>query len=615
MTIAPGTRLGPYELDSRIGAGGMGEVWRARDTRLDRRVAIKLLSIGFAADPHSKTRFEREARTISQLEHPNICRLYDVGEARVDSEAPVPYLVTELLDGETLRAKLGDPAKGQGPLSVRKTLEYAGQLADGLAAAHDRGIVLRDLKPENIFISRDGRVKVVDFGIAKPTMPAMAGATTETAAGVTSPGRVVGTVAYMSPEQIRAGDVDHRSDLFSLGVVLFEMVTGQRPFEGRSVFDTMHAILTSEPPPLDAGSSRPIGPGLSTLIGRLLEKDPHQRFQSARDLTFALQAVSIASGTTTAAPRIQRRTGPRTLAVVAAAVVGLAAGAGVMQLMTPRAQVPPHVSLKRLTFDAGLEEYPALAPDGETFLFVSTAAGNADIYLRRVDGRNVTNLTARSLAADFQPAFSADGSRIAFRSSRDGGGIFVMGATGESVRRLTTLGYNPSWAPDGSRIAFSTESIRFTPSNRSTVARLWTADAESGATRQITAALDAVQPSWSPHGHRIAVWGIRSGAQRDLWTIDPDAADPDASAVSVTNDAALDWNPFWSADGAWLYFSSDRGGTLNLWRVAIDERTGVTRGAPEPVTLAAAFPAHFSLAPRPTPSFSPARSRATRSSG
>jgi Tol biopolymer transport system component len=593
MAISSGTRLGPYELDSRIGAGGMGEVWRARDTRLDRRVAIKLLSIGFAADPHSKIRFEREARTISQLEHPNICRLYDVGEAPGDTDAPVPYLVTELLDGETLRAKLGYPANGHGLLSVRKALDYAGQLADGLAAAHDRGIVHRDLKPENIFITRDGRVKVIDFGIAKPTALAPAGMTAETAAANTSPGVVIGTVAYMSPEQIRAGDVDHRSDLFSLGVVLFEMVSGRRPFEGPSAIETMNAILTSEPPPLDAGSSTSLNLGLSTMIGRLLEKEPQQRFQSARDLTFALQALSIASGTTTTA-RIGRRTGARSLAIVAAAVVGLAAGAGVVRLMTPRVQPPPQVSLKRLTFDAGLEQYPTLAPDGKTFLFVSSAAGNQDIYLRRVDGRNAINLT-RSPAADTQPAFSPDGSQIAFRSSRDGGGIFVMGATGESVRRLTTVGYNPSWAPDGSRIAFSMEPVALNPRLRGSLVRLWTADAATGATRQITKALDAVQPSWSPHGHRIAFWGIR-GAQRDLWTIDPDAADPDASAVAVTSDAAIDWNPFWSADGTWLYFASDRGGTMNLWRVAIDERTGVTRGAPEPVTLAAAFPAQFSLA-------------------
>ena len=597
MTIAPGTRLGPYELDSRIGAGGMGEVWRARDTRLDRRVAIKLLSVGFAADPQSQTRFEREARTISQLEHPNICRLYDVGEARGHDGAPVPYLVTELLDGETLRAKLGGPANGHGLLSVRKALDYAGQLAEGLAAAHERGIVHRDLKPENVFITRDGRVKVIDFGIAKPAPVALAGATAETAAAATLPGVVIGTVAYMSPEQIRAADVDHRSDLFSLGVVLFEMVSGIRPFEGGSPFETMHAILTNEPPPLADGSSAPLSLGLSTMIGQLLEKEPQQRFQSARDLTFALQALSISSGTTPAPTIVDRRAGAKTLAIAAAAVIGLVGGAGVMRWMAPPVQAPPHVLLKRLTFESGVEQHASLAPDGKTFVFVSGASGNGDIYLQRVDGRKAINLTEQSTANDTQPAFSPDGSQIAFRSARDGGGIFIMGATGERVRRLTTVGFNPTWAPDGSRIAFSMEPITFNPRFRSlTMVPLWTADAQSGATRQITTTLDAVQPSWSPNGHRIAFWGLRNGSQRDLWTIDPNAADPDASAVSVTNDASLDWNPIWSADGKWLYFGSDRGGTLNLWRIAIDERTGVTRGAPEPVTLAGTFPGHFSLA-------------------
>ncbi len=594
MTIAAGARLGPYELDSRIGAGGMGEVWRARDIRLDRNVAVKMLPAGFAGDPHSQTRFEREAKIISQLEHPHICRLYDVGEVRGDADTAVPYLVTELLEGETLRAKLGESEHAHA-LPLRRALEYAAQLGDGLAAAHDRGIVHRDLKPENIFITREGRVKILDFGIAKPAAPAPSGTAAETVARDTAPGIVVGTAAYMSPEQIRAEHVDHRSDLFSLGIILFEMVTGRRPFAGGSSVETMNAILTTEPPSLETISGQQLSPGLDAIVRRLLEKEPQQRFQSARDLTFALQALSMSSGGTAATPPVKARQLARAGVIVVAAVGLLAAGAGAMRLMTPRVPAAAAVSMKRLTFDTGLEQYPALSPDGKTFVFVSNASGNADIYLQRVHGRNAINLTPDSPTTDFQPAFSPDGSQIAFRSSRDGGGIFVMGATGESVRRLTNVGFNPSWAPDGSRLAFSMESVALNPRGRTNRVPLWTVDVRSGATRQVTKALDAVQPSWSPHGHRIAFWGVRGdGAQRDLWTVNPDAPDPDATAVGITNDVATDWNPFWSADGRLLYFASDRGGSMNLWRVAIDERTGVTRGSPEPVTVGAAFAAHFS---------------------
>ncbi len=593
MVVEPGVRLGPYELVSRIGAGGMGEVWQARDTRLGRSVAVKILPADFARDPQSRTRFEREAETISQLEHPNICRLYDVGEVPAADGPPVSYLVMELLAGETLAVKLRSHPQSQAPLPLRKALEYAAQLGEGLAAAHERGIVHRDLKPENLFITREGRLKILDFGLAKQSASVNPGASVETMRRDTSPGVVLGTAAYMSPEQVRAEPVDHRSDLFAVGIILSEMVTGHHPFRGRSSIETMNAILTADPPALDR-SAGVVSPGLDSIIRRLLEKDPHERFQSARDLTFALEAVSMPSGAAPAAAARRSRAASRTAAIAAATVLGLVAGAGVVSLFmrpTPAASVSV---VRRLTFESGVEQYPALSPDGKTFLFVSSSGGNADIYLQRVDGRNAINLTSDSPASDLQPVFSPDGARIAFRSSRDGGGLFVMGATGETVRRLTTFGYNPSWSPDGSRIVFSTEQVALNPRGRTPPAALWTVDVRSGATKQLTRR-DAVQPSWSPHGTRIAFWGLPSGGgQRDVWTIDPDAADPDTTAVAATDDPSLDWNPVWAKDGSALYFGSDRGGSMNLWRLRLDEKTGRTSGAPEPVTLPTPFAAHFS---------------------
>ena len=240
------------------------------------------------------------------------------------------------------------------------------------------------------------------------------------------------------------------------------------------------------------------------------------------------------------------------------------------------------VSVSPLTQGPGLEVQPTISPDGKWIAYASDTAGNWDIYLVRSTGGTEIDLTASSPADDLQPAFSPDGESIAFRSERDGGGIFVMGATGESARRVTDFGYNPSWSPDGRKIAFSSESVTENPNSRNIEAALWSVDVGTGATTRLIDALDAVQPAWSPHGERIAFWGLPKGTgQRDLWTVAADGSLP----VRVTADPDLDWSPAWSPDGRFLYFSSDRGGSLNLWRVAIDERSGKVLSAPEAVTV------------------------------
>jgi eukaryotic-like serine/threonine-protein kinase len=276
MTLTAGTRLGPYEIVSPLGAGGMGEVYRARDTRLEREVAVKVIPAHLAGEADALARFEREARAVAALSHPNILAIHDYGR-----DGSVSYAVMELLEGETLRERLGASA-----LPTRKSIEYTQQIARGLAAAHDRGIVHRDLKPENVFLTRDGLVKILDFGLAHPTEVTVSVAAD---AGDTETGMVVGTPGFMSPEQIRGRIVDPRSDLFALGAILYEMLTGRRAFQGSSPVETMMAVLQDDPS--FSGSGRVVPPELAPIVKHLLEKNPEDRFESARDLAFALQVV------------------------------------------------------------------------------------------------------------------------------------------------------------------------------------------------------------------------------------------------------------------------------------------------------------------------------------
>src|SRR5438876_7175201 len=286
MTIATGTRLGPYEIIAPLGAGGMGEVYRARDTRLGRDVAVKVLPSSYSDDKERLQRFEQEACAAGALNHPNILVIH-----HIDTYEGAPCIVSELLEGETLRQRMRGATLGQ-----RRVIEYAAQIANGLAAAHERGIVHRDLKPDNLFITKDGRVKILDFGIAKLTQPKGNASQTDipTRRVDTDPGVVMGTVGYMSPEQIRGKGVDHRSDIFSFGAILYEMLSGRRAFHGESAADTMSAILNEDPPDL-LSTNQNISPALERLVNHCLEKNPESRFHSASDLAFALEALSGSS--------------------------------------------------------------------------------------------------------------------------------------------------------------------------------------------------------------------------------------------------------------------------------------------------------------------------------
>ena len=452
-------------------------------------------------------------------------------------------------------------------------------------------------------VSEDSRVKLLDFGLAKafeadPSSPDVSHSPTLTARG-TAAGMILGTAAYMSPEQARGKPVDKRSDIWAFGVVLYEMLTGKRLFRGETVSDTLAAVLREPVDWTQLPASTPRN--VHSLLERCLERDPKERLRDIGEARVALEHPSAAGVVAKSGLDSASRSKGRWLPwAIAALAVGVAAftllrtkGTG---LLSP---APPRV-FQQLTYQPGWELYPSLSPDGASFVYVSGAEGRPDIYLQRVGGQNATNLTKDFPAESSAPAFSPSGASIAFRSERDGGGIFLMGATGENVRRLTDFGFNPAWSPDGSHLALSSQTFSGHPFFRKGYADLWTVDVTSGKKELVLKGElrahgregDAMQPSWSPHGHRIAYWGLRGQTgRRNIWTI-PAEGGP---TVSVTDGPATDWNPIWSPDGKYLYFGSDRSGSLNLWRVAIDEKSGKTLADPEPVTLPTTWAGLFTL--------------------
>jgi serine/threonine protein kinase len=412
VTLSPGTRLGPYEIVAPLGAGGMGEVYRAKDSRLGREVAVKVLPASFSNDPDRLRRFEQEARAAGILNHPNITAVHDIGT--VDG---APYVVTELLEGETLRSRLAG-----GPLTPRRAIEFAIQIAHGLAAAHEKGIVHRDLKPENLFVTKDGRVKILDFGLAKLTQPEKAGPQTSlpTETAGTEPGVVMGTLGYMSPEQVRGRPADARSDIFSFGAILYEMLSGKRAFHGDSAADTMSAILREDPPDLSS-TNRLIAPALDRIVRHCLEKNPEARFHSAHDLAFDLDALSGSQVADTQAAVSPPRRPKITNALVAVAVIGLllvvalAVLAGLRSRREPAAHamrfaipIPPGTAYSR----SPLSRAVSISPDGTRLAIEAISKGRSRLYLRPLDSDEAVELEG-SLDATF-PFWSPDSRFIAF---------------------------------------------------------------------------------------------------------------------------------------------------------------------------------------------------------
>ena len=438
MDLKPGTRFGPYEITSPLGAGGMGIVYRASDTRLGRDVAIKVLQAEFANDAERLRRFEQEARATSTLNHPNVLSVFDVGTWEGS-----PYIVSELLEGMTLREHLR-----VGSFSGRKGIDFAIQVARGLAAAHQKGVIHRDVKPENLFVMKDGRAKILDFGVAKLLEQRKSDEISDTKTG-----RIIGTAGYMSPEQVRGDAVDPRSDIFSLGAILYEMFSGQRAFRGPSTVETMHAILTVHPPQLEL-SDAPAG--LETIISHCLEKDPNDRFQTAHDLAFNLEAIRespLLSGMrpskrpTTAFPK-------RTWAFIAAAVaILLFAAAAITTRIARRAPpAPPLATYSRLTFRQGNIAEARFAPDGQTVVYGASWDGKPmEIFTTRIDGPESRRLdlpmgSVFSVSSRGMLAIS-EGCELNWGRCR--GTLAEVSIAGGAPRKIAENVDWADWSPDG----------------------------------------------------------------------------------------------------------------------------------------------------------------------
>ena len=443
MSLAAGTQLGPYEVMDLLGAGAMGEVYRARDTRLRRQVAVKVLPAAIGSDPARLKRFEQEARAAGALNHPNIVAIHDVGH-----ESGSPYVVSELLEGETLRDRMGGM-----PLPARKVMDYAIQIARGLAAAHEKGIVHRDLKPDNIFLTRDGGVKILDFGLAKLGRAPFGhnledGVSAATCDPHTEEGTVLGTVGYMSPEQVRGENADHRSDIFSFGAVLYEMLTGQRAFKGRSAVETLNAILKEDPPQMTVANP-PLPPALERIVYHCLEKNTAQRFQSAHDLAFDIEALSSpGSGPRTALAAGESPWQRARPALLAALIMALPAAGFLLARAAPH---HPNPEYQRLTFRRGTVYGARFAPDGQVVYSAAWDGRKPELFARRPETPDARGLGFPMASV---VGISPSGEMALLIHKEDGPSVLARAPlAGGPPREILERVQAADWARDGSDFA------------------------------------------------------------------------------------------------------------------------------------------------------------------
>ena len=563
MPLLSGTKLGPYEILSALGAGGMGEVYRAHDKRLDRDVAIKVLPEYLTSDPDRLRRFEQEARATAALNHPNILAVFEM-----DTHGDVSYLVEELLEGETLRERLR-----RSPIALRKAIDYGVQIAHGLAAAHDKGIVHRDLKPENLFLTKDGRVKILDFGLARLSPTKDASGFEATQALGTEPGMVMGTVGYMAPEQVRGKTADHRADIFAFGAILYEMVTGKQTFHKATSAETMTAILNEEPPSISQLTPT-APPGMQRVVHRCLEKNPEQRFQSASDMAFALEALSdsnLTPGTGAHAVQEGGSNRSRIAIVVGAGLLAVLVVAGLIYLWM-RPSAPPKLSnVVQLTHD-GQPKF-IVGTEGSRLYLSYTGRDAAGLAELPTTGGEPNKLPFAGNSNLYPLALSPDGSQFLMV---DGYGMLKTGplwsvpVLGGSPRPLADLeGVGGAWSPDGKLLAYGSGDS------------LFVANADGRDPRKVVSMRDQVGvrwPNWSPDGSRLSFSVYESFDHAQLWEVSVDGTGLHRMHPERP-DLPHECCGTWTADGKYFLFWSNN----QIWGLA--RKSGFFRTEPKPIQL------------------------------
>jgi eukaryotic-like serine/threonine-protein kinase len=590
----------------------MGVVYKAEDLHLARHVALKFLPQGGRADAQALERFQREAQAASALNHPHICTIHDI-----DTSDGQPFIVMELLEGQTLRERIASSR-----LDLDAVLRLGMEIAEALDAAHARGIVHRDIKSANIFVTHAGHAKILDFGLAKLVAAQHAdvdGVTVTSgpaAALVTGPGQTMGTAAYMSPEQVRGGELDGRTDIFSLGVVLYEMATGVLPFQGATIGIIFEGILNRAPVPVSQ-LNRALPVELDHILDKALEKDPDLRYQSARELRADLARLRRDTGSgrsaTAAAAAVPRRTPSRIgrRGIGGAAVAVLVAVLGIAGYLTLRPPEQASVqstqiasrTLTRVTFEEGLQTQPTWSPDGRFIAYSSDQSGNFDIWVQPLGGGRAVQVTNHA-AHDWQPSWSPDGNSIAFRSERDGGGIYVVPALGGRERRIAAFGYYPEWSPDGSRLLIV---VRPTTEGASLVIpHVYLATPSGTEPVRILSETLAVfssigRISWHPDGQRLWMQAQRKG-QGGLWILplsggEPVLTEPSEDVARNIQQAALSPSQDFrvSPAGDALYVAATSRGVRNLWKFDLDPHTGRITGGPHRLTTGAGIDAEVAI--------------------